>query len=231
MHKYFIVRKYLMDIIENSPPDTKIPSERDLIEQLELSRPTIQKAINTLQAEGYLYKIDRQGTFTCEKKVHKYLNNLAGFTQEAQSMGQKVYTVLLEHQIFDANHVLAQKMNIPVSTPVHYCARLRYYEDVPVMVDFSYFIGAVLDNATEDILSNSIYNYIENTLKLKISRAEITIDTLLPEKEMCDYLKIDSNTPVFKFEQIVRLGDGKIFEYSVSYKNPKYYKINVHATK
>lgn len=44
----------------------KLPSERDLAEQFEVSRPSIREAINKLQAKGIIEKIPGGGSYICE---------------------------------------------------------------------------------------------------------------------------------------------------------------------
>lgn len=44
----------------------KLPSERDLAEQFEVSRPSIREAINKLQAKGIIEKIPGGGSYICD---------------------------------------------------------------------------------------------------------------------------------------------------------------------
>lgn len=44
----------------------KLPSERDLAEQFDVSRPSIREAINKLQAKGIIEKIPGGGSYICE---------------------------------------------------------------------------------------------------------------------------------------------------------------------
>ncbi|MGK0272514.1 MAG: GntR family transcriptional repressor for pyruvate dehydrogenase complex [Cocleimonas sp.] len=44
----------------------KLPSERDLAEQFEVSRPSIREAINKLQAKGIIKKVPGGGSYICE---------------------------------------------------------------------------------------------------------------------------------------------------------------------
>ena len=55
--KYYLVKKSIVEKIENEEfqPGEPIPSERELMEDYQVSRITIRKAIEELVAEGYLY--------------------------------------------------------------------------------------------------------------------------------------------------------------------------------
>lgn len=44
----------------------KLPPERDLAEQFDVSRPSVREAINKLQARGIIYKVPGGGSYICE---------------------------------------------------------------------------------------------------------------------------------------------------------------------
>ena len=53
----------------NVPPDTKLPAERELSEQLGVSRADLRKALATLEAEGQLWRHVGKGTFTGSRAI------------------------------------------------------------------------------------------------------------------------------------------------------------------
>ena len=172
--KYKVARQHLLDIILSSPNNTKIPSERDLIDQLGFSRPTIQKAIETLKNEGYLYKRDRQGTFTIERTLHRQITNLLGFTQEATDLGFEPHTILVAYEKLQVPSDIAAKMQIPEKSIVHFCKRLRKRDNLIIMLDHSYFADFALPDVSIDNFQGSIYEYVEHhTNRKKIGRAHV----------------------------------------------------------
>ncbi|MCG8514746.1 MAG: GntR family transcriptional regulator [Halanaerobiales bacterium] len=65
-----IKQKIINKIKENVyRPDDKIPSERELCEIYSVSRTTIRKAIDELQAEGILCRKSGKGTFVTDKEI------------------------------------------------------------------------------------------------------------------------------------------------------------------
>ena len=77
--KYYLVKKSIVEKIENEEfqPGEPIPSERELMEDYQVSRITIRKAIEELVAEGYLYKVQGKGTYV---KTDEGSNNLFAIT-------------------------------------------------------------------------------------------------------------------------------------------------------
>ncbi|HHV18329.1 MAG TPA: GntR family transcriptional regulator [Thermoanaerobacterales bacterium] len=229
--KYVIVKRYLMEIVENFPPNTKIPSERDLINQMGVSRATIQKAISDLEAEGYLYRIHRKGTFTSEHRLKMLLNQLVGFSQQVKASGGTPKTELVEHVVLFANEYLSSKMRVDIGTCIHFVLRVRYKNDIPVTVDYSYFADFAVSGINLKDFKTSVYKYIESVNGLELSRGELLIDAELPEPEVANFLNLSENNPVIKIEYLTRLTDGRIFEYTISYINPKQHELYVKAFK
>lgn len=57
-------------------PGDKLPSERELVKKLDVSRSSVREAIKSLTIMGYLETIKRKGTFICEKYTkNKYANS------------------------------------------------------------------------------------------------------------------------------------------------------------
>lgn len=53
----------------NFPPNTRLPAERELSEQLGVSRADLRKALATLEAEGHLWRHVGKGTFTGSRAI------------------------------------------------------------------------------------------------------------------------------------------------------------------
>jgi len=74
--KYEVVKDYLIEYIQSEQLkfDDVIPTESDLMEQLQVSRHTIRKAISDLVNKGWLYSHQGRGTYVldpnADNKIH-----------------------------------------------------------------------------------------------------------------------------------------------------------------
>ena len=73
----------------STPANERLPSEKELSERYEVSRITVRKAIEELEKEGYLVKVQGRGTFTRKPKLGRDLHELLSFTRTCQIMGMK----------------------------------------------------------------------------------------------------------------------------------------------
>ena len=223
-------REYMLEMIATLPPGSKLPSERELMQHLRVSRPTIQHAINSLQLEGYLYKINRQGTFTSLYPRHTHLNRMQSFYETVQDLGAISYsTTVLEHSVIPANEFLAKKMSCLVGDTIHYFMRLRKYGKTPATLEYAYFLEWAVKKISIHAAEKSIYRYIESTMRLPIDFCDNFIDAVLPEKEIAKILEIPTTEPILQMERISRLKDGRIFEYGISYSISRHSKFSVRA--
>jgi GntR family transcriptional regulator len=62
------------------PPGSRIPSELQLCEELDLSRPTVRQAISELVSEGTLSIVKGRGTFVTEAAEKIDIRGFSGFT-------------------------------------------------------------------------------------------------------------------------------------------------------
>lgn len=222
-------KAYLLDIILSSPIGTKIPSERELMSHLNYSRPTVQNAIDALINEGYLYRVERQGTFIAQNRLCATLNHLSSFNEEARNLGVTPITQVIESSVLTADSYLSEKMNIPIGEKIYYFLRLRKHANTPICLDYSFYASFAVSHISTRVAEGSIYNYIENVKKLSISSSISTIEALLPEDEIAQLLCVEKTEPLLLIERLSRLNDGRIFEHTISYVVSKHYKIAINS--
>ena len=49
------------------PPDTRIPTESELVEAFEVARTTARRAIAVLREEGLIYTVSQRGSYVTRK--------------------------------------------------------------------------------------------------------------------------------------------------------------------
>lgn len=63
-------------------PNQCLPSERDLSAKYDTTRMTVRHALNDLEADGVVYRIQGKGTFVAANKVVQPLMRASGFSQD-----------------------------------------------------------------------------------------------------------------------------------------------------
>ncbi|MET1176374.1 UTRA domain-containing protein, partial [Paenibacillus amylolyticus] len=70
----------------------------------------------------------------------------------------------------------ARKLEIREGASVYEVKRIRLADVIPVAYEISYLPADFINGLTEDIMSASLYDYVENTLSLTIDRAAQTLE-------------------------------------------------------
>lgn len=229
--KYVEVKKQIEKIIEDLDANNPIESERVLSDKLGVSRMTVRKAIDHLVIDGKLYRDKNKGTFVSDKKLHKVVNYLSGFTSEVKKSGGNPSNKVVKLETIIANEFIADKLGINEGDEVYHLLRIRFNNDIPLLLDESYFPCDLIKGLTEEIATHSIYKYIENELGHTISSSIQNFDAVFIPSEYAEYLSVSENEPIIQVELTAHLKDGTVFEYSKSYKNSKKYKLTIQSMK
>ncbi|MBU9852079.1 GntR family transcriptional regulator [Rahnella aceris] len=210
----------------------KIPSERELAAQFEVTRVTLQKAMHMLEQEGFIERIHGKGMFVTkviEDNVY-LLNNgtsdsILGFSREFKD-NVKVSSRLISLKTIKAGEYIASQLDIDENDDLHYIRRVRLVDNIPVLVEDSYIPCTVIDIIPESVLQNgSLYEYIENKTGRKIKFYNSVIEASLFDDTLSALLERESGLPMLKVSGITKLEDGKTFNYSISYNRADKFKI------
>src|SRR5690242_16245172 len=68
-------------------PGERIPPERELAEQMQVSRMTVRQALGRLADRGLLVREQGRGTFVAVPKLMQSLSRLSGFYEQMLSQG------------------------------------------------------------------------------------------------------------------------------------------------
>ena len=206
----------------------KLPREEDLIEKYQVSRTTIRKAIAMLVNKGYVYQVQGSGIFIREASLQDYvsLENLKGLTRDFPD--KKIESKLINLMVINADEDLAKKMKCDVGTDIYFLERLRYVNEEPFAVEYTYLNKNVIPYMSEEIAHRSIYSFIINDLKLSIGFADKIIYADKLDSESAQLLQLSENDPTLVIENTVFLTNGTVFEVSKvihNYKNTKLLKL------
>ena len=88
-------------IDETLAAGTTLPAERQLAENLDISRATVQRSYNTLRQRKLLSAHGRLGSIVqgAGSRLHPGMDRLKGFTEEMRELGREPSSVILERKI------------------------------------------------------------------------------------------------------------------------------------
>lgn len=194
----------------------KLPSEKEIMKLYDASRDTVRKVMNLLENNGYIQKAKGKESIVIEKaKVNFSVSELTSFKELSKLNGENIETdviIFLKEPVDEENGTVMKLQN----TDVFHVERIRSYDNRRVILDIDYLNADIVPNLTLKHARNSLYEYIEKDLNLKIAYAqkEITIQKATDrEKRLLDLGEFDCLVCV---KSLVYLQDTRLFQYTVS---------------
>lgn len=210
--------------------DVLLP-EREICKEQGISRMTVNRAINSLVAEGILYRKQGKGTFVSRKKKKYQFNNVKGFTEVMKSRGIDIKSDIIKFEILNPDENIIKKLGITDKKEnVYKIIRIRYVENDPFGYEIAYIPEKICGGMTKGMLDdNSLYKILENEYGYKVCRVEQIIDPIEVSGRICDRLKCEKGSLALNIQRTSYTEDDTIIEYTVSIiRSDKYqYEINI----
>ncbi|CAM4207427.1 GntR family transcriptional regulator [Lederbergia lenta] len=222
---YYQLEEHIKKLIEKGDlnPGDSLPSEREYGEIYGISRMTVRQAITNLVNERILYRVKGKGTFVMEQKLEQKLQGLTSFSEDMKVRGMKAGVKLLSFDIIPADNDIAEQLGINEQDLIYEIKRIRLAEGIPMALERTYISADRVQGLNEEIVKHSLYEFIENTLKLKISGGVQIIEAAIANEEEVEHLQIPKNSPILLMQRTTTLENKVSFEVvKSSYRADRY---------
>ena len=217
------------------PLNSRIPTENELSEELNVSRPTVRQALDSLSRHGYLTRVKGKGTFVTEPKVlHDSCRFLMSYQTESQYKGVSLRTQVIENCIVHPPGHVAQSLDLQPNEKVVKLTRLRWLEDyhngAPVVYTTVYVPQKLFPDMTEiDFTERSFYDVLEEQglgVRSNIKKLEV----VPASSKLTGILKTNHYEPLVLISALGRTAEEMPIEYSESYypSSRNSFQIRVH---
>jgi GntR family transcriptional regulator len=220
----------LAEMINNLPPETRLPSEPTLAKQMGVSRATLREAMRSFEGQGMIRRRQGVGTFVAAKVpvIETGLEVLESIGTIAKRSGLSVRMGKLQTEQITAVQELAEHLNLQAGTELTRVARSIYTEDRPIayLVDILPIdilsIGELQSDFTGSVLDLLLGR---GAPKLVQSRTEIKAIGATPE--VARALQIQRDDVILLLSAQLYTEDSRVIDYSISYFLPGYFRFHV----
>jgi DNA-binding GntR family transcriptional regulator len=205
-------------------PGMRLPPERELCQQLSLSRATLRKALNQLVEYGVLNASHGRGWYVAHQAVRKeWPNSLESFSETAARMGLTVASTVLRAEEVPANFDEAEELGIAPGTPLFRLERVRLLSGVPIAIDSTRMAAKLVpDIGSRDFATESLYEAL-SAAGIEPVRANSTIEAREADAYTAEHLNLTVGKPLLVMHQIaVDGGERPLFSSSISYAGDRY---------
>ena len=194
-------------------PEDALPAERELAEDLGVSRITVRKALDGLVAEGLLTRRHGAGTFVASR-VEKSFSKLSSFTEDMISRGRRPHSAWLSRAAGQVTPEESLTLSLSPGAAVYRFNRIRYADDAPMALEYSTVPAFALPGP--EAVEASLYEALEATGH-RPTRALQRLRAVLFNAEHAELLGISEGDPGLLIERRGFLADGRIVEVTRSY--------------
>ena len=191
----------------------KIPAERELAADFDVSRMTLRQAIQALVDEGILERRVGSGTFVANRKVQEKMSGVTSFTDLMQSLGKTPSSTTISYHLTIPSRTEIEKLKLGKDEQVVRMERVRLANDVPICFEIATVPARLIENFSKEEVTNSFWQTLEKKAHLYPGHAIQHISATKATKKIATYLNVKRGDALLRMTQLSYLQDGTPFEY------------------
>ena len=213
-------------------PNMKLPDERTLASQYQVSRSSIKRALTRMANDGIIFKKRGSGTFINplylkNESVFNYeeASNL-GITDNFKMNGKRPKSKVLNFEVIAPTPELQRDLFLKADDFVYKIERLRLFEEQPFMIETGYIPIKIVPELSRSQIEKSIFNYLQKNYNLSVTKSFLSVYAEPSSLRDQELLNLSANEPTGIMEGIFFLDNGTPFEFSHMRLHYKYLKFN-----
>jgi GntR family transcriptional regulator len=227
MHKYERVLDALSATVDESPPGTRIPTEKELAEKFEVSTMTVRRALQILTEGGRLRGVPGRGTFVARPRVTKLVSASSSFSDAMLASGRRPSSQLVEAALRPATSEEAELFEISETHFVVVIRRVRLGDGVPIGYESATLNAAVLPGILGHDLRESLYETMRRDYDIEIERTGLVVSARMPSHDEAELLQMPHNTSCLQTVVTSRVRDADMLERTISVFRGDMYEVAV----
>ena len=203
---------------------SRLTPERELCEQLGISRVTLRRALRQLVEEGVLSASHGRGWYITQTAPKKeWPNRLESFSETAARMGLRTHSTVLRAESGAASLDEAEQLGIAPGTVLFRLERVRFLEGVAIAVDLTRVrLALVPEIETVDFATRSLYATLTEA-GIEPVRADSTIEAAKADERTAGLLNIAAGDPLLvMWQRAVGARQEPLFVSDIHYAGERY---------
>ncbi|MDH3334423.1 MAG: UTRA domain-containing protein, partial [Gammaproteobacteria bacterium] len=175
-------------------PSDRVPSENDLVEAMNVSRMTANRALRELNDEGYVERIAGRGTFVSDFRSQSHLLEVQNIADEIESRGHSHSSTVVRQVRLRARGEVARALNVSQGTDIFHLLLVHYENNVPVQVEDRHVLASFAPACMEqdfELVTPSAYL----TSVAPLQEAEQVVRASMPNSAVRQQLNMEDDEP------------------------------------
>ncbi|MEJ2041345.1 MAG: histidine utilization repressor [Desulfosarcinaceae bacterium] len=219
---YRKVKDHILGLIDEGRlmPDSRVPSENELVQALNVSRMTVNRALRELAAEGLLVRLQGVGTFVAPQKPQSALLEIVSIAEEIRRRGGTHTSTVHLLQAEAASGLIAGNMRLAPGDRVFHAVLVHYDDGVPVQLADRY----VNPDLVPDFLAQDFTRITPSAYLVQVApftEVDHVIEAVLADEKTRDLLKLKKNTPCLVLHRTTWAGEVVATHSRFTYPGPR----------
>lgn len=230
--KYEYISRKVREEIERGSlkPGMRVPSENEIRATYDVSNTTARKALQDLELQGYAKRIKGKGTFVRDRSVVRAADRILSFTKNIRQSGREPRTTVLYAGLVDAGYsVEILDHTYHMEGPIYKVHRLRFADDVPVLLEVRYISAELCPGLDQRDLSGSLYGVYRDAYGLHLTEVKQSLSATMLDASAMHFFNVGESSPGILLESVTFCGKDRPLEMERSIYRGDVYKFYVAA--
>ena len=172
----------------------RVPSENELVEAMNVSRMTANRALRELNDEGYVKRIAGRGTFVSDFRSQSHLLEVQNIADEIAGRGHAHSSTIIRQSRQHARGEIAKALHVEQGTDVFHLLLVHYENGVPVQVEDRHVLSSFAPDCLEqDFEQVTPSAYLTSVAQLQ--EAEQVVRASMPNGAVRRHLDMKKGEP------------------------------------
>lgn len=188
---------------------SRLPTENELSESYHVSRVTVRKALAVLSESGYLERKSGKGTFVAEKKLQRNITEVISFSDMCRMKNAIPGAKTIKIALGDPSERDLTEMSLHEGDKILVVERIRYMDNVPVILEFNKFPESFSFLFGEDLNDSSLYEILRKH-NIILDHSRKTLDIVFANAQEAKSLNISKGYPLLRISSTIHDVDNTI---------------------
>ncbi len=189
----------------------RLPPERDLCRDFDVSRSTLRQALGELEQRGLISRHQGRGTFVTRPRVQLPIIGVFSIRDAMEAHGMAMTTRVLKVEVIEASRQLASDLACLPGDELVYIERLRIGDGEPMVLDTAHLPAELFPGLEGvDFENRSLYEVLEGDYGRTVAEAQETLEPVILTPRECGLLGVAAHTTALLTRRVTTDSDGVV---------------------